>query len=252
MKKMFRNAFYALMVSLTVLLLFRCTKSELSNSEFDLQGELISIENRASQGKIEEIQPSSSISNALYFEELKAIKLNDDEAARETMLKELGKYSAPQRKFIDSDIQENINNISESEKLIYSSLHKILKNNHSNHIKLIEYYVEELSCLKIDDVLKAKVIANISFYKDLLIFINYDAGIFPIKSSNDSKGQMVEDPLRKKWDCPYRDCLDCCMNAKATELANGNVVDWVIFFVTNAALNVTFWVASCSFDCIVQ
>ena len=71
-----------------------------------------------------------------------------------------------------------------------------------------------------------------------------------IKYDNAILGQKSKKTLKSgKTELEY--CVDECMERKIKAVfENGNFVDKLQFWVTGPPINIAWWVASCTFDCV--
>lgn len=224
-----------------------CTNEEKIKEDSDLLVKLIDIENSIALKHFNTTTYSREIKNAPFFDKISEIKSIDDQQTRDEILAELTRYDLSTSKFSGQTIKKGSTTLTSQETLIYQSLFNSLKKSDESSVAITDYYINEISCLEIDSEVKNSLSDKISFYKDLLIFYNFDVSeTNQTDEGTDSKGQNA---IARKWKCPYRDCLDCCMNSKLEDLSEANIVEWCLA-IAGFPEDLVWIVAACGWDCI--
>jgi len=92
------------------------------------------------------------------------------------------------------------------------------------------FYLKSISSSKINAKIKNEIVNDLSFVKDLDIYLDASNG------NNVALG---------------RSCLDQCMYDKLAALERANWIEKVAFVLT-AAETTAIWVASCAWDCATK
>jgi len=233
---------------LMITIFISCSKDEKDLLDDDLQLQMINIENSIYQNQFSSEFISMELSNTKFFDKLTEIKNVKNQQEMDNKLLELSNYSVSFSKFTNETSGKGNTTTSANEEIIYRSLYNSLKHRNKNSIAIISFYINEISCLKINKDLKKRCLDNLQFFKDVLIFYNFDLSEETIMNNSDTnKGQNAE--VKPKWHCLYRDCFDCCMNAKLYALSQGNLIEFIEFMIS-PPINTAWMVASCGFDCI--
>jgi hypothetical protein len=245
-----KNALYTgLITSIIILsLIYSCTKEEAEIVSDDLQLKMIDIEGLVSGLQFSSEFVSTEITNTVYFDKLDETKKVESRQLMDDKIIELSSYDVSIAKFSKESSSKRDVVISKEEEIIYNSLFRSLKGVNKNSIVIVDFYIKEIGCLKFNTGTKKKCLENLHFFKDLLIYYSFDSKENTLLSaSNLTKSLNLEE--KPKWDCLYRDCMDCCMLAKLTALSNGNLLDFIKFLI-NPPVNTAWMFASCGFDCI--
>lgn len=246
MKKIIVSKMNQIALFMMLIILFSCSKDGRNDEKNNLQLKIVNIESNIITGNFYKTETYREIKNSVFFNKLLELKKIENQEEWDQKLNELSSNQFSSSQFQKSPRPNMDIKLTSEEKIIYYSLARALRMNDENSIDILEYYLNEISCFDIDDKIKKSCVDKITFYKDALIYFNFDKAE-KIYLNSENKG--VNEIAHKKWDCPYRDCLDCCINSKLQDLEDNNLVDWVKTIVTFPE-NLLWMVGSCGWDCI--
>ena len=236
------------LMALTVMLaiMFSCSKDTGKKENSTLQQGIFNIENSIFAGKFNKEVTSREIINSVFFDKLSEMRQVENEEIWNQRIDELSGYQLSTKKFQKTTKVKSELIITSEENIIYSSLARSLKNSSENPIAVLNHFTNEIACLEMNENIKKNCLETLVFYTDALIYFNFDKSD-DINKVDENKGSN-ETP-DKRWNCLYRDCMDCCMNSKLHDLEEANIVEqiWALvkFPETLAEL-----LTSCGWDCI--
>mgnify|MGYP000076626444 CR=1 FL=1 len=242
MKKRFYYYLLKLLASIVLFCSFGCTKDE-NVYLSELQSSLIKIENDVSLGLVKLSSVNREIYYNSFFLNLSEILKKKDLQNLEQELSDLYEHFCFKEGFVKSQKTGEELEITKEERIIFQSLVNSLKIKKDNPIGIADYYINTIPCLKVSDKIKRNCISKIRFYKDLLVFFHFD-----LFEKEDTNGKS-ENYILKKWNCLYRDCMDCCIYHHLKEVEDGNFVD-AVWFIAKLPASLAKIFTSCGYDCI--
>ena len=105
---------------------------------------------------------------------------------------------------------------------------------------IADLYLNEINKWNISEYSKVRCITAFTFFKDLMVYLDYDF-----------EENMESSHIKLKGhDCVRRDCFDCCMYKRAYAVfEDKNWIDQAIFIAT-AVESTAGWAISCGWDCL--
>lgn len=178
------------------------------------------IEQDVQRINFEKYQFDKTLKNKIFFDKVEQIK------SKEKITKE----DEEELKIISKRINSNSIDIKKEKELILESYLKIISQNKKYKVQITDFYLKSISSSKINAKIKNEIVNDLSFVKDLDIYLDASNG------NNVALG---------------RSCLDQCMYDKLAALERANWIEKVAFVLT-AAETTAIWVASCAWDCATK
>ena len=214
-----------------------CSSEEPEVQDGYIQSKMIEIENSALLKKFNTTPASYVILNESYFNKVKELKYATSDFERNKIKSELCRYDLSTSKF--SGQQKNDSpSLTEEEMIIYESFLSSFNKNKENPVAICELYINEVLCLKINNQVKKDFVDRITFLKDLLIFVDYEAHNETVSSG------VVKKVLKN----PFDDCWDNCMNSEVMHSMSTTVRK--IIFLLRMPLSVAEIMVICVADCV--
>lgn len=168
--------------------------------------------------------------HAMFFEKLKEIKDPNDTAELDELINNFE---------LKSGEISTKDSLSEQEQMIiesfFNSIHPYEEIDFN--VEVCEFYISELNQLGIPQKNLELCLNAISFYKNLLLYVDSSEGISEKSTSYNFRP------------CSGRSCFDCCMYRRSQDLARTDLVEKAIFVLTIRA-SVGMWVGSCAYSCL--
>lgn len=140
--------------------LISCSKEQQVKNELSLRSKMIRIENDALTRDYNSSLLSHEIINTAFFSRVLDIKQLENEDARNALIIELSSYQLASNKF-SAIKQESMGlTLSEDETIIFQSFIRVIKDSDESTIAIADFFINEIACLSINDVVKMTCIAR--------------------------------------------------------------------------------------------
>jgi hypothetical protein len=214
-----------------------CSNEDPADQNGYLQSKLVEIENAILLKQFNTTPASLGIFNISYFSKAAELKYATSDIERNRIKTELCGYDLSTSKFSGQQKHDSPQ-LTDEERIIYESFLNSFSNSKENSVAICEFFISEVSCLKIDDQVKSDFVDRITFFKDLLIFID-----------NKPKKEMVfNDELDKVVAVPFDDCFDDCMISEIRHATSSTLR--TAFFILHLPFKAAEMTVICVGDCI--
>lgn len=214
-----------------------CSNEDPADQNGYIQSKMVEIENAILLKQFNTTPASLGIFNISYFRKATELKYTTSDFERNKIKAELCSYDLSTSKFIGQQKNDSPQ-LTDDERIIYESFLNSFNNSKENSVAICEFYINEVSCLKIDDQVKSDFVDRITFFKDLLIFID-----------NKTKKEMLfNDALDKVVSVPFDDCFDDCMISEIRHATSSTLR--TAFFILHLPFKAAEITVICVGDCI--
>jgi len=214
-----------------------CSKEDPADQNGYIQSKMVEIENAILLRQFNTNPAPLGIANKAYFSKATELKYATSDFERNKIKAELYSYDLSTSKFTGQQKNDNPQ-LTDEERIIYESFLNSFNNSKENSVAICEFYINEVSCLKIGVQVKIDFVDRITFFKDLLIFID-----------NKTKNEMVMfDELVKVVSVPFDDCFDDCMISEIRHATSSTLRK--VFFILHLTFKAAEMTAVCVGDCI--
>jgi hypothetical protein len=214
-----------------------CSIEDPADQNGDIHLKMAEIENAVFLKHFKTTPVSLEIANLTYFSKASELKFTTQDFERNKIKAELCSYDLSTSKFSGQQ-KNNSAKLTDKERILYESFLNSFNNSEVNSVAICEFYINEVSCLKIDDQVKSDFINRITFFKDLLIFIDYEG----------NKEEVSGDVVKKVLAIPFDDCFDNCMSDEIREATSSTVR--TVFFLLHLPFRAAEFLVICTADCI--
>lgn len=212
-----------------------CSSEEPTDGNENIQLKMAEIENAVSLKQFKTIPSSMEIVNISYFDKATDLKNATSDLERREIKAELSDYDISYTKSY-SQKKNDKQQLTEKEKIICESLLSSLSNSEECAIAICEFYINEISCMNLDDHVKMDIIDRITFLKDLMIFIDYETNTKMVSYD------VVDEEK------PFDDCFDNCMNDEIRHATSSTIRE--VLFLMHLPLRVAEFIIICVGDCV--
>lgn len=217
--------------------LFGCSIDDSIDQNGYINTEMAEIENAVFLKHFNTTPVSLEIINQPYFSKAAELKYAVQDFERNKIKNELCSYDLSTSTF--SGKQQNIDSkLTEKERILYESFLRSFNNSEESSVAICEFYINEVSCLKINDQVKGDFVKRISFFKDLLIFVDYE----------ESKEKVSREVVEKVAAIPFDDCFDDCMSDEISKATSSTVR--TILFIAHLPFRTAEFLVICVADCV--
>ena len=214
-----------------------CSIEDPVNQNGYINAKMAEIENAVFLKHFNTSPVSLEIINLPYFSKARELKHATQDSERNKIKAELCSYDLSTSAF-SSQKKNNRSTLTDNERILYESFLNSLNNSEENSVAICEFYINEVSCLKIDDQVKVDFVNRISFFKDLLIFVDYEA----------NKEKVTLEVVEKMATIPFDDCFDNCMSDEISKATSSTVR--TILFLTHLPFRAAEFLIICVADCV--
>lgn len=214
-----------------------CSNEDPADQNGYLQSKMVEIENAILLKQFNTTPVSLEITNLTYFSKALELKFTTRDIERNRIKAELCGYDLSTSKFSGQQKHDSPQ-LTDEERIIYESFINSFNNSKENSVAICEFYINEVSCLNIDDQVKVDFVNRITFFKDILIFVDYEA--YKEKVSSD----VVEKILKN----PFDDCFDNCISSEVRHAMSSTVRK--IIFLLRQPLGFAEIMVICVADCV--
>jgi hypothetical protein len=214
-----------------------CSNEDPADQNGYLQSKMIEIENAILLKQFNTTPASLGIFNISYFSKAAELKYANSDIERNRIKAELYGYDLSTSKFTGQQKNDSPQ-LTDEERIIYESFLNSFNNSKENSVAICEFYINEVACLKIDDQVKSDFVDRITFLKDLLIFVDYEA----------HKEKVSSDVVEKVLKNPFDDCFDNCIRSEVMHAMSSTVRK--IIFLLRQPLSVAEILVICVADCV--
>lgn len=216
--------------------LSHCSKDEMADQIEYLHSRMAEVENAVLLKQFNTTPGSNEIINSLYFSELEKLQSTNSETKRNEIKAALDCYNLSTSKFCNQKMEYNFD-ISNEERILYESFVNVFTKSEENFVAICELYINEAACLKIDNQVKSRFIERIVFFRDLLIYVDYEA----------FKSTPIHDVILKS-SMGYEDCYDDCMVSELEAIESSTLK--TIFFIIELPFSAAKLALVCATGCI--
>ena len=179
---------------------------------------------------------SMDIINISFFSKLDQLKSANNLLERNGIVSTMCRYDLSTLKF--SEQKKNVDvQLSDVERIIYESFCNAFSKSEEDYIAICDFYMNEVSCLKIENDVKDNFINRIGFLRDLLIYVDYET--YKKKTSSDVILKIAK---------PYGYCFEDCFD-KELEAIRESVVK-TIFFLLHTPFSSAELAIVCAVECL--
>ena len=217
--------------------LTRCSKEDPADQNGYIQSKMVEIENAIILKQFNTNPASLGIANKAYFSKASELKYATSDFERSKIKNELYGYDLSTLKFTGQQKSDSPQ-LTDEERIIYESFLNSFNNSEENSVAICEFYINEVSCLKIGGQVKIDFVDRITFFKDLLIFID-----------NETKKKVIlYDAVEKVEAVPFDDCFDNCMISEIRHATSSTLR--TAFFILHLPFKAAEMTVVCVGDCI--
>lgn len=213
-----------------------CSIEDPVNQNGYINAKMAEIENAVFLKHFNTTPVSLEIINLPYFSKAAELKHATRDSERNKINAELCSYDLSTSAFSDQQ-KNNSSKLTDSERILYESFLKSLNYSEESPVSICEFYINEVSCLKIDDQVIVDFVNRISFFKDLLIFVDYEA----------NKKKVSREVVEKVASIPFDDCFDNCMSDEISKATSSTVR--TILFLVHLPFRTAEFLVICVADC---
>ena len=214
-----------------------CSKENSVEQNEYIQSKMAEIENAILLRQLDASPVSLKIYNESYFIKIKELKLTSSDFERNRIKDELSSYDLKTCKFSSQTKNDNPQ-LTNLEAIIYESFSKSINNSERNSIATCDLYINEVTCLTIDDKVKRDFVDRITFFRDLLIFADYETYWTKVSYDIDKKSLTTE----------FDDCYDECMISEIKAATSSTLR--TVFFLLHMPFKAAEIAVVCIGDCI--
>jgi hypothetical protein len=214
-----------------------CSNEDPADQSEYIQSKMIAIENAILLRQFNTTPTSMVISNTSYFSKAAEMINATSDFERNNIKTELCGYDLSTSKF-SGQTKNDSSQLTDEERILYESFLTSFKNSKENSVAICEFYINEVSCMKIDDQVKIDFFNRITFLKDLLIFVDYETHNEKVSSD------VVEKVLKN----PFDDCFDNCISSEVMHSMSSTVRK--IIFLLRLPLSFAEIMVICVADCV--
>jgi len=214
-----------------------CSTEDPINQNGYINAKMAEIENAVFLKHFNTTPVSLEIVNLPYFNKVAELKHATQDSERNKIKAELCSYDLSTSAFSGQQ-KNNSSKLTDDERILYESFLQSLNNSEESSVSICEFYINEVSCLKIDYQVKVDFVNRISFFKDLLIFVDYEA----------HKEKVSSDVVEKVLKNPFDDCFDNCISSEVMHSMSSTVRK--IIFLLRLPLSFAEIMVICVADCV--
>jgi hypothetical protein len=214
-----------------------CSNEDPADQNGYIQLKMAEIENAVLLKQFKTTPASMEIINIPYFSKATELKYTTRDFDRNKIKAELCDYDISTSKF-SGQKKNDSPQLTDKERIIYESFLNSLNNSEESSVAICEFYISEVSCLKIDDQVKGDFVDRITFFKDLLIFIDYET----------NKEIVSYDVVEKAKSIPFDNCFDNCMSSEIRQATSSTVRK--VLFLMHLPFRAAEFMIICVGDCV--
>lgn len=212
-----------------------CSKDQNDEQQEYIQRKMAENENAVllKQFKLTPVQ--SEIVNTEFFNKISELKplIENGEISRIEAVLSICDINPTKARYSDKVYSGQV---LDEERIMYNSISSAFTKSDGDYIAICDFYLDQVSCLKIDDNIKSEFLERITFFKDFLIYIENAK-----YKSMDSYNAML-----KTAEVPFDNCYDDCMVSELEHLGDSKVR--LIIFILRLPISA----AEVAVDCISQ
>ena len=213
-----------------------CSTEDPINQNGYINAKMAEIENAVFLKHFNTTPVSLEIINLPYFNKVAELKHATQDSERNKIKAELCSYDLSTSAFSGQQ-KNNSSKLTDDERILYESFLQSLNNSEESSVSICEFYINEVSCLKIDYQVKVDFVNRISFFKDLLIFVDYEA----------NKEKVTLEVVEKMATIPFDDCFDNCMSDEISKATSSTVR--TILFLAHLPFRAAEFLVICVAEC---